>query len=94
MELIIMEEQKWFVYIIECNDGSLYAGATNNLERRLFEHKTGKGSKYVRSRKARQLIFSEEYDDKYTAYRRERKIKGFSRQKKIKLIELNPIVPL
>jgi putative endonuclease len=84
-----MNKEKWFVYIIECEDGSLYTGATNNLERRFSEHKAGKGSKYVLSRKAVKLVFSEECHDKYQAYQREREIKGFSRQKKLELIELN-----
>ncbi len=83
-----MITRKWFVYIIECEDGSLYTGATNNLGRRFKEHKAGKGSKYVRSRKAAKLIFWEEYDNKYDAYKRESEIKGFSRQKKLQLIEL------
>lgn len=80
-------ENKWFVYILECEDKSLYVGATNNLERRLIEHKKGKGSKFVRSRKASKIVYSEEFSDKYEAYRREREIKGFSRQKKSKLIK-------
>lgn len=79
--------EKWFVYIIECYDSSLYVGATNNLARRFSEHLKGKGSKYVRSRKAKRLIYAEEYLDKIEAFRREREIKGYSRQKKLKLIK-------
>lgn len=78
---------KWFVYILQCLDGSLYVGATNDPDRRLHEHKTGKGSKYVRSKGADKIIHLEEYNDKYQAFDREREIKGFSRQKKLKLLE-------
>ena len=85
-----MVKKKWLVYIIECRDGSLYTGATNNINRRFKEHQTGKGSKYVRSRKALRVVFKENCKNKCAAYRREREIKGFSRQKKLQLIELNP----
>ena len=83
----MQSESKWSVYILECEDKSLYVGATNNLERRLIEHKKGKGSKFVRSRKASKIIYTEEFNNKYEAYTREREIKGFSRQKKLKLIK-------
>jgi predicted GIY-YIG superfamily endonuclease len=79
--------QKWYVYILECADKSIYVGATNNLERRFLEHKAGKGSKFVRSRKAENIVYFEEFTDKYEAYRRERVIKGYSRQKKSNLIK-------
>jgi putative endonuclease len=78
---------KWFVYIIECEDNSLYVGATNDPERRFKEHQQGKGSKYVRSRKPKAIVYQEEFDNKYDAFRREREIKGFSRQKKLALIQ-------
>jgi len=79
--------KKWFVYILECMDNSLYVGATNSLERRSIEHQTGKGSKYVGSHKAKRIIYTEGFNNKYDAYRREREIKGFSRQKKLSLLK-------
>jgi len=82
------KEKKWFVYMIECEDGTYYCGATKNLKKRFNEHKMGKGSKYIRSRKAVNIVYSEEFDNKYDAFEREREIKGFNRQKKLKLIEL------
>ena len=81
-------KNKWYVYILECEDKSLYVGATNDLERRLIEHKKGKGSKFVRSRKAAKIIYTEEFNNKYKAFKREREIKGHSRQKKLELIKL------
>ena len=79
---------KWHIYIIECQDKSLYVGTTNNIQRRLNEHETGKGSKFVRSRKLSKLVYVETLSNKYDAFRREREIKGFSRQKKLELIKL------
>jgi len=84
---MISPENKWYVYIVECLDKSLYVGATNNIQRRLNEHRTGKGSKYVRSRKLSKLVHSEEFNNKYDAFKREREIKGYSRQKKINLLK-------
>jgi putative endonuclease len=81
--------EKWSVYILECSDGSLYIGATNDPQRRFEEHLSGKGSKYVRARKAKQIIYMEEVDNKYDAFKREREIKGYSRQKKLNLIKLS-----
>lgn len=77
----------WFVYILECSDGSLYTGITNDLDRRLKEHEAGKGAKYTRGRSPLKIVYSENADDKGAALRREIKIKSFSRVKKIGLIE-------
>jgi putative endonuclease len=79
----------WYVYILECMDKSLYVGATSDLKRRFLEHKSGKGSKYVRSRKARRIVYKEIFENRSDAFKREIEIKGFSRQKKLKLLELN-----
>ena len=40
----------WFVYILECSDGTLYTGVTNNLDKRVLTHNSGKGAKYTRPR--------------------------------------------
>lgn len=82
-----MKNSVWYVYIIECEDTSLYVGVSTDIKRRFLEHKAGKGSKYVRSKKAKRIIFSETHDNKYSAFKREIEIKGYSRQKKLKLIE-------
>ncbi len=78
---------KWFVYILECNDGSLYTGSTNDLKRRLKEHQKGGGGKYTRTFGLKQIRYVEELDDRLLALRREKEIKGFSRIKKFKLME-------
>jgi putative endonuclease len=76
----------WFVYIIKCEDGSLYTGATNDLKRRFDEHKKGKGGKYTRSHIPERIVFSEKCDNKIMALKREREIKNLTRKQKLKLI--------
>ncbi len=73
----------WFIYILLCTDGSYYTGATNNLEKRFLEHKSGKGGRYTRSHKPLKLIYSEQFKTKSEALKREIEIKGWSKQKKI-----------
>lgn len=76
-----------YVYILKCSDGSLYTGWTNNLEKRLKVHNTGKGAKYTRSRLPLELIYYEAYEDRIFAMKREYQIKKFSRKKKLDLID-------
>lgn len=76
-----------YVYILECVDKSLYTGYTNNLEKRLKTHNSGKGSKYTRSRLPVKLIYFEEFETKIEAMKREYYIKQMSRNDKLKLIE-------
>ena len=79
----------WFVYIIKCIDGSLYTGATTDLVRRFNEHNSGKGGRYTRSHMPEKIVFSEKCDNKIIALKREWEIKGWSREEKIKFIQLN-----
>lgn len=51
-----MTNRKWVVYLLRCVDGSLYCGITNNLEKRLLKHNSGKGAKYTRSRTPVKLV--------------------------------------
>ena len=77
----------WFVYMLRCADGSLYTGYTDDVQRRLSTHQSGKGAKYTRSRLPVQLAYWEELPDKSAALRREVAIKRLSRERKLKLIE-------
>ncbi len=70
----------WFVYILECKDGSYYTGITTDLERRLHEHQSGKGSKYVKNRGARNYIFIQQVDNRSIASRIEYDIKQLNRK--------------
>lgn len=78
---------KGFLYILLCIDGSFYTGSTNNLERRLKEHQAGEGANHTRKRLPVELVYWEEYPRIDLAYDREQQIKGWSRDKKIALIE-------
>lgn len=75
-----------YVYIVECSDGTLYTGWTNNLERRVKQHSNGSGSKYTRGRGPVKLVYYEEYDEKTDAMKREYEIKRYSRKDKLKMI--------
>jgi len=78
----------WFVYILLCSDKSFYTGVSNNPQKRFLDHKNGKGGRYTRSHKPIKMIFQESYSNKTDALKRERQIKGWSRSKKIKILEL------
>ena len=77
----------WFVYIIKCIDGSLYTGATNNLVKRFAAHKSGKGGRYTRSHAPEKIVFFEKHASKIKALRREREIKDWTHQEKIKFLK-------
>ena len=80
-----MTEQN-YTYILECADGTLYCGWTNNLDRRLKAHNEGKGAKYTRSRRPVALVYYEAFSTKEEAMRREYEIKQLPRKKKEELI--------
>ena len=75
-----------FVYMLRCGDGSLYTGWTNDLQRRLAAHRSGKGGKYTRSRLPVELVYSEEFETKQQAMSREWHIKRLSHGEKEKLL--------
>lgn len=76
----------WFIYIVECCDKSLYTGITNDLEKRLEKHNSGKGAKYTRGRGPIILKYFEKVSSKSTALKREIEIKKLTRAQKDKLI--------
>ena len=77
-----------YVYMLECSDGSLYAGYTNNVAKRLDTHNSGKGAKYTRSRLPCKLVYVEVYTSKQEAMSREWHIKHkLSRKDKLQLIQ-------
>jgi len=80
----------WYVYIVECSDGSYYTGITNNLVRRILEHNYGnRAAKYTRSRRPVRLIYKESIQDRSKASKREYQIKKMKRSSKKLLIESN-----
>lgn len=78
----------WFVYILLCADGSLYTGISNNPQQRFLDHKNGKGGRYTRLRKPLKMLYIEKLPSKSSALKRELQIKGWSREKKIRVLKL------
>ncbi|MBX9973508.1 GIY-YIG nuclease family protein [Cytobacillus firmus] len=76
-----MENSHYF-YVLHCRDGSLYAGYTNDLEKRVKAHNEGKGAKYTRGRGPVELVFSHSFSEKGEAMRAEYEFKQWSRKKK------------
>ncbi len=73
---------KWSLYILKCGDGSFYTGITNNLERRLKMHQTGKASRYTRTHQPVEMLYSEKCGDRSSALIRECEVKEWPRAKK------------
>ena len=73
----------WNIYILRCNDDSLYIGITNDIERRQREHTSGKrGAKYLQGKKPFALVFSHQIKEKGQALKLEYQLKKFSKDKK------------
>jgi len=77
----------WNVYILKCNDGSLYTGSTTDIVRRLKEHNSGKGASYTRSRLPVKLAYKEECASRSEAQKREAEIKSWPRSKKLHTVK-------
>ena len=77
-----------YVYIVRCRDGTLYTGWTTDLESRMKAHSSGAGAKYTRGRGPVNLIYSEAFETKGEALKRELQIKKLTRTKKLKLAGL------
>ena len=75
-----------YVYILKCSDNTLYTGWTNNLEKRIATHNSGKVAKYTRNRLPVELAYFETFEDKSSALKREYAIKQLPRYKKLDLI--------
>ena len=77
----------FYVYILRCNDDSLYTGFTTDVERRLAEHNSGTGAKYTKTRIPCELVYSESFDCEHDARSREWHIKhDLTRAQKLELI--------
>ncbi len=77
----------WQVYLLRCNDNSLYAGITTDIQRRLQEHNNSKlAAKYTRARRPVVLVYSESTSDRSTASKREYQLRKLSKTKKEQLV--------
>ncbi len=79
---------RFYVYIVECGDGTYYTGSTNDLEKRIDEHNNGKrGARYTRYKRPVRLIWSREYRYFKKAVLEEMRIKALTRKQKEKLVQ-------
>ncbi len=76
----------FYVYVLQCCDGSFYTGYTKNIDERTKQHLTGNGSKYTRAHRPQKLAYTELCDSRSQAMKREREIKKLSHQQKFDLI--------
>ena len=76
------EQIPWYLYMIECEDGSIYTGIAVDVARRYLAHFRGKGAKYTRTRKPRELLLAVRYTDRSTASRAEYQFKQLTAEQK------------
>jgi len=77
----------WFLYLIECQDGSIYTGITVDVDKRYAAHQTGKGAKYMRSHPPKRLLKVFEFTNRSEASKAEYKIKKLSASEKRVIVE-------
>lgn len=77
----------YFVYMLECEDGSFYTGSSPNPKERFIRHCVGTGGRYTRAHKPIRIVYMEGLGDKSRALKRESQIKGWNRTKKENLIK-------
>ena len=80
-------EGRFYVYILECRDGTYYAGYTRDLKRRIDKHSNGQGAKYIRGKTPVKLVYAKEYKYYKNAIRAEMDIKKRTRKEKISMIK-------
>ncbi|MFD1417259.1 GIY-YIG nuclease family protein [Companilactobacillus keshanensis] len=79
-------KDSYYVYLLLCADHTFYIGTSNNVEKRVKTHNSGKGAKYTKTRRPVQLLYTETLPDKSSALKREIELKKFTRSKKEKLL--------
>lgn len=84
-----MTDKKYYTYIILTEKDTLYCGYTDDVEKRYQAHLSGKGAKYTKAFKPKELVYVKEFSSKSEAQKEEYRIKKLSRQQKMKLIEEN-----
>ena len=79
--------KQYWMYILASRSRRLYTGMTNDLDRRVREHKAGEGSAFTKRYAIRQLVYFEAFSSPLDAIQREKEIKGWTREKKLRLVE-------
>ena len=82
-----MGQERFFVYILASQSRVLYTGVTRDLRRRIYQHRQADIPGFTRKYDVNRLVYFEETTSAISAFERERQIKGWSRQKKLRLIE-------
>ena len=83
------KSEEWFLYMLECGDGSFYTGITNDVARRFKMHQEGRGSRYTKTHRPVKLLYQEKCANRSRALVREYAVKTFPRKKKEELIRLS-----
>jgi len=77
----------WFLYVLQCNDGTYYTGITTNITRRLNEHNTSsRGAKYTKTRRPVEVVYRTRFKDRSSAQKAEYKFKRLTRKQKEEII--------
>jgi putative endonuclease len=87
----VYHKKPWWLYILECSDKTLYVGIAIDVQKRLHAHNTGKTCRYTRVRKPLVLKYQELCRNHTAAMKRERQVKGFTRARKLRMIEDHPL---
>ena len=83
----VLREHRYFTYIVCSRSGTLYIGMTNSIDRRVLQHKSGEIEGFARKHHCDRLVYCQSFDDVHKAIGREKQLKGWTRAKKIALIE-------
>jgi putative endonuclease len=78
----------WYTYVLLCDDGSFYIGASSNVNQRYYDHLRGKGGRYTKLHKPIKLLYTEQHLTQSHALKRERQLKGWSHNKKVRILRL------
>ncbi len=78
---------KYYLYILQTVDNTLYCGIARDVEKRFIQHLSGKGAKYTRSHKPLKIVYTKEFDSRSEAQKEEYRIKHLSKKEKMNLIE-------
>ena len=84
----VKRKGKFFVYIVQCSNGTYYTGFTNNLENRIALHNSGNGAKYLKGKLPVRLVYAKEYKYYKNALKAERQLKKLTRKQKLNLIRI------
>lgn len=85
-----MAADRWFLYLLECSNGSYYAGISTDVQARFQQHASGKGARYTRAHPPLRILGSRGYADRSAASRAEWQIKQLPRERKLAWLQRDP----